>query len=74
MTGFPMQLLTTDAVAEILGVSTRTVEDWRLDEIGPPVTRLGRRTIRYRSDQLVAWIAQRSETPGDSCRSEVSGG
>jgi excisionase family DNA binding protein len=56
MSSYPLPLLTTEDVANMVGVSVRTVEDWRRDKVGPPFTRLGGRTIRYRRDLLEAWI------------------
>lgn len=54
----PFQLLTTEELAEFLGVSMRTIEDWRCDRKGPPHVRLGPRTVRYRSDEVLAWLAR----------------
>lgn len=55
--GIPFTLLTTEQLAEFLGVSVRTVEDWRFDRKGPSHIRLGPRTVRYRSDEVLEWLA-----------------
>lgn len=57
----PFQLLTTEELAGFLGVSVRTIEDWRSDRKGPPHVTLGPRTVRYRSDDVLKWLA-RDET------------
>jgi len=50
-------LLTTAEAATYLSVSKRTLEDWRTRLIGPTYIKLnGTSTIRYRSDDLEAWI------------------
>lgn len=52
-------LLKSEDVAEYLGVSTRTVEHWRLEAPdGPPYFRIGKH-VRYRADLLEQWILQR---------------
>lgn len=48
-------LLTTQEVADILGVEPGTVENWRYKETGPPAVRLGR-TIRYKGEVIRDWI------------------
>ena len=49
-------LLTTNDAAARLGVPKRTMEDWRLDGIGPRYVRVGRRSVRYRPDDLLAYV------------------
>lgn len=48
-------LLTTDDVAEYLGVPKRTLEQWRVKKYGPPSVRLGKHA-RYPEDKLLEWI------------------
>lgn len=55
-------LLDTEQAAEHLGVSARTLEGWRHLRQGPPFARLGR-VIRYRADDLDAFIAARTVVP-----------
>ena len=50
-------LLKTAEAAKRLGVAKRTMEDWRLDKIGPPYVRVGRRLIRYRASDLAEYVA-----------------
>jgi excisionase family DNA binding protein len=52
-------LLTEQQAADLLQVSTRTLQAWRCGRIGPPFSRIGR-LIRYRRSELLAWIASRS--------------
>ena len=53
----PLMLDTNDA-AEVLGISPRTLEDYRWRGSGPPFYKLGRRLVRYRLDDLKAFAFQ----------------
>ena len=53
------RVLTTHHAAEYLGVSRRTVEDWRRRGVGPRYAKVGR-AVRYRVEDLDAWLASRS--------------
>ena len=59
MTG---RLLTGAEAAERLGVSPRTLEDWRLRGGGPVYIKLGRRLVRYGPDELDAFVAEGART------------
>lgn len=51
-------LLTEEQAARILGVSKKTLRNWRWQGgCGPAFTRIGRRMIRYRYSDLLAFIA-----------------
>lgn len=52
----PPALLTQQEVAKLLGVSRRTLEDWRLTKTGPAFLKLGYRTVRYTADDVRAFI------------------
>ncbi|MFH8250255.1 helix-turn-helix domain-containing protein [Microbacterium sp. B2969] len=41
-------------IAEIIKVPERTLEDWRLNHVGPPYMKLGRH-VRYDLLEVVAW-------------------
>ncbi|WP_298162643.1 AlpA family transcriptional regulator [Acidocella sp.] len=62
----PMKLLTARQAGELLGVSPETLERWRGAGTGPAFIRLSGRYIRYRQDDLEAFIqnARRSSTAG----------
>lgn len=49
-------LLTTAEVAAICRVTPRTVERWRWRGAGPPFVRIGKRTIRYESAAVLAFL------------------
>jgi excisionase family DNA binding protein len=54
--------LTTSGVAKLLGVSSRTVEGWRLKSQGPPYTRLGGRIV-YSRAEVNRWLDGRTVKP-----------
>lgn len=60
----PFQLMSTEDLADFLGVSVRTVEDWRSDRKGPPHVRIGPRTVRYRSDEVLFWLSRHDNDGG----------
>lgn len=53
----PVQLLTPKQAAEILAVSLRTLEYWRMTGEGPRYLKLSRATIRYTAADLAAFQA-----------------
>jgi hypothetical protein len=53
------------AVAELLGVSERSLESWRQQGFGPPYYRFGRRCL-YRRSLVLSWAeAQRRNCTSD---------
>tara|TARA_B000000532_G_scaffold35169_2_gene24694 strand:+ start:5278 stop:5511 length:234 start_codon:yes stop_codon:yes gene_type:complete len=52
----PNDLLTTVDVAEILKVSTRTVEKWRREKKPPEYYKFGHKTIRYKVKDVLQLI------------------
>lgn len=51
----PVQLLTPMQAAEILAVSLRTLEYWRMTGEGPRYLKLSRATIRYTAADVAAF-------------------
>jgi excisionase family DNA binding protein len=49
------KLLTTEAAAEYLHISPRSLIRWRVERRGPPAVRVGRK-IMYRASDLEAWL------------------
>lgn len=49
-------LLDTGEAAELLGLSARTLQDWRLRGVGPRYIRLSSKAVRYRPRELARWI------------------
>ncbi len=43
--------------AELLGVSVRTLEEWRRKKIGPAFVKLGPKLIRYEVRELEQFLA-----------------
>jgi len=52
-------LLTTDEAAACLSVSPKTMAYWRTTGDGPAFARLGVRSIRYRREDLMDYVAGR---------------
>ena len=59
-----LSLLRTPDVAEMLGVSTTKLEHMRCDRRGPCWIRVGR-SVRYRLDDIQAYIAANTNTTSD---------
>jgi len=57
-----MTLLTQREAASVLRLSERTVERLRVSGLGPKFVRCGRRSIRYREQDLSEWIASQVVT------------
>jgi hypothetical protein len=51
----PDALLTESQTAEILNISVRTLQSWRVRRAGPKYIQVGR-AVRYRRRDLIAWI------------------
>lgn len=49
-------LLATLEAATFLGLSEKTLANWRCRGYGPKFIRLGARVIRYHVDELSAWL------------------
>jgi len=56
-------LLTTEEAAAFLHISPRTLIQWRTACKGPPVIRLGHRTVRYKKASLESWAGKQRITP-----------
>jgi DNA-binding transcriptional MerR regulator len=54
------KLLTQRQAAELLNVSPRTLEAWRLKGTGPQYIRYSNRCLRYSERDLAEWLAARS--------------
>jgi len=56
------QLMNQDQAASYLGLSPRTLEQWRLKGGGPAFVRMSQRCVRYRQVALDAWLQAREVT------------
>lgn len=56
------KLLTTQEVAEILGVPVRTLYAWRCKGLAPRAIAVGKHT-RYRRTDVDAWIERHADEP-----------
>ncbi|MGH9406624.1 MAG: helix-turn-helix transcriptional regulator [Terriglobia bacterium] len=52
-------LLTPDEVAEVTGLSTETLAQWRSQRRGIPFLKISRNCVRYRQDDLQQWLQSR---------------
>jgi predicted DNA-binding transcriptional regulator AlpA len=58
------KLLTTTQAAEVLGLSRACLDSWRSNRPrNLPFIRAGRRAVRYRLPDLLAWIESKKQTP-----------
>ena len=58
----PDALLTELQVSELLGLSVRTLQSWRVRRAGPRFVQAGR-AIRYRRRDLIDWIEANTMGP-----------
>ena len=53
------RLIREDEAADLLEVSKRTLQKWRVEGQGPLYVQLSARAIRYRRGDLESWINER---------------
>jgi len=53
-----MKLMMTEEVAEMLGISPRTLEGWRLRNMGPKFVRVGA-NVRYDMADVKRYLTER---------------
>ena len=68
-----MTLLDTHQAAAYCGLSTRTLETWRLQQVGPAYYKLGR-AVRYALADLNAWLTGRRCSSPSTTTSPAPGG
>ena len=58
-----MQLLTQKRLSQLIDVSERTLERWRVEGSGPPFVKAGRKCL-YRVEDIDGWLlaSRRSST------------
>lgn len=54
--------MTTKEAAEYLGFSEISLRRWRMKGTGPKFLKLGLRRVRYRKEDLDAWVGSGSST------------
>ena len=70
----PQAMLTTTQAAGVLGLSPRTLEQFRVKGGGPEYFALGKRAIRYRRYVLENWLdARRRVSTSDPGPDEAGG-
>lgn len=66
------KMLDTDAAGDRIGIPAKTLANWRSLKKGPPFVRLAGRTIRYREEDLEAYIAANRCSPEEMATAEAS--
>lgn len=56
-------ILDEETTARILGVSTKTLDYWRVENHGPPYIKYSGKIIRYLLDDIVAWMQAKRIVP-----------
>ena len=64
-----IELINTDTVAKLLGLSSPTLRLWRTLGKGPQYVKLGG-AVRYRTEELEEWIASRTIKPEEGKKGE----
>jgi excisionase family DNA binding protein len=54
--------MTVQELADLLQVPPKTIYTWRYKRIGPPAVPMGK-YLRFRAEDVVAWLEQRADTP-----------
>lgn len=55
------QALNTTEAALILKISALTLKKWRREGKGPRFSRLGRNTVRYMKQDVMAWVQSKAD-------------
>ena len=50
-----MKLLSSKQAAEFLGISSGTLENWRINKYGPPYMKYGN-LVKYDEEDIVQWL------------------
>lgn len=58
--GEPDDLLSTEQLAKWFGTTIQFVERLRASKRGPKAVRIGRKAIRYRRKDVLAWLDERA--------------
>jgi predicted DNA-binding transcriptional regulator AlpA len=58
-----MKLLTTQQVADMLGVKPSTLRAWRCARTGPPFIRITKQSVKYDQKDIEKYISDRRFTP-----------
>ena len=62
----PEKLLTTEQAAEMLGIAPQTLAVWRCKKrYDLPFVRIGSRRVRYRPEDIAAWLDANSSSTGE---------
>jgi hypothetical protein len=64
-------LLREEIAAELLSLSVRTLQSWRLRKAGPPFVQVGR-AVRYRRRDLLAWITANTVPHSQTLKGDVA--
>jgi hypothetical protein len=62
------RLLTPEDVAQMTGLSTETLAQWRSQRRGIPFLKISRNCVRYRQEDLDFWLEERLVSTGSPNR------
>ncbi len=60
--GDPRALMGERELSDMLGVSVRTAQAWRVKGGGPVFLKINNRLVRYRQSDIDAWLASQAAT------------
>lgn len=61
----PRPMGTREDVAQYIGVTTKTLDEWRRAGTGPPAYRPGGRFVRYFWDEVIDWVKAQPDDPAE---------
>lgn len=65
------ELLKESGAGRVIGVKSNTLRKWRQLGIGPAYIRLSNRCVRYKREDLLAFLESRRVTPGNGAAREA---
>ena len=65
-----MEMLSEKDLAARWGVTQKTLQVWRTEGDGPKFITLGKNTIRYRMDDVLAYEAERTKTKPEETKND----
>lgn len=64
-------LITEAELADHLGLSRSTLQKWRRKKVGPAFIRIAQNCVRYRREDVLAWIDSQQNQPTSARRKKA---